>query len=102
MKITEVKSGQWFKHNNIEFMKIDRTKNAKIEPYEIAVTFDGVIVLFNPGIEVEPLDRITIDKNDYTYLLNRDQKLSLLEAGGVDNWEWYSESLENFEEIKWK
>jgi hypothetical protein len=100
MKITEVKSGQWFKHNNIEFMKIDGTKNTKIEPYEIAVTFDGVIVLINPGIEVEPLDKVIVDRRDYLYLQNRDNELNCLEAGGVDNWEWYDESLENFEEIK--
>ena len=26
--------------------------------------------------------------------------VSLLEAGGVDNWEWYSESLENYGYVK--
>lgn len=100
MRISEIKSGQWFKHNSIEFMKIDRTKNAKIEPYDTTVTFDGVIVLIKPDIEVELLDKVLVDRHDYLYLQNRDQELSLLEAGGVDNWEWYGESLENFEEIK--
>lgn len=27
------------------------------------------------------------------FLERRDNELSALEAGGVDNWEWYSESL---------
>lgn len=29
------------------------------------------------------------------YLLNRDLLLSALEAGGVDNWDWYGESVQN-------
>jgi hypothetical protein len=28
-------------------------------------------------------------------LLNAERKLNALEAGGVDNWEWYDESLES-------
>lgn len=35
---------------------------------------------------------------DYDYLLKRDETLSALEAGGVDNWEWYDESLKDFKE----
>ncbi len=93
MRITEVKSGQWFKHNNIEFMKIDRTKN---EPYTPAVGITGMMISFSNGTEVEPLDKVLIDRHYYLCLQNRDNKLSLLEAGGVDNWE----SLENFKEIK--
>lgn len=29
-------------------------------------------------------------------LEKRDEKLSALESGGVDNWEWYEDSLEEF------
>lgn len=29
-------------------------------------------------------------------LEDRDKKLSALEQGGVDNWEWYSESLQDY------
>ncbi len=37
-------------------------------------------------------DTITITKEEY-YLLRCDKaELAMLEAGGVDNWDWYSES----------
>jgi hypothetical protein len=38
----------------------------------------------------------TISKEEYEELLDRDRKLSALEAGGVDNWEWYGESLSQY------
>ena len=38
----------------------------------------------------------TISKEEYEDLLDRDRKLSALEAGGVDNWEWYSDSLAQY------
>ena len=38
----------------------------------------------------------TISKKEYEELLDRDRKLSALEAGGVDNWEWYGESLSQY------
>ena len=38
-------------------------------------------------------EQITITKREYLNLLKRDAKLGFLEAGGVDNWEWYGESL---------
>ena len=36
---------------------------------------------------------VTISAKRLEYLEHRDAVLSALEAGGVDNWEWYSESL---------
>ena len=36
---------------------------------------------------------ITISKQEYFNLKSCELCLSLLEAGGVDNWEWYGESL---------
>jgi len=36
---------------------------------------------------------VTLSEERYRYLQERDDILSALEAGGVDNWEWYSESL---------
>ncbi len=38
----------------------------------------------------------TISKEEYEDLLDRDKKLSALEAGGVDNWEGYGESLSQY------
>lgn len=41
-------------------------------------------------------NEITITLKEYKSLLKDSRKLAALEAGGVDNWEWYGESLENF------
>lgn len=38
---------------------------------------------------------VTISKEMYDALLLRDKTLAALECGGVDNWTWYGESLEN-------
>lgn len=47
--------------------------------------------------------KLSISNDDKKVLLNyieelenRDEKLSALEAGGVDNWEWYAESLSDY------
>ena len=37
---------------------------------------------------------IELTEERYKELLDSEKKLQCLEAGGVDNWEWYSESLE--------
>jgi hypothetical protein len=36
---------------------------------------------------------VTISKKEYLRLLIESARLNLLECGGVDNWEWYGESL---------
>lgn len=41
---------------------------------------------------------VTISKKDYDELVYSSRKLALLEEGGVDNWEWYSESLQELYE----
>ena len=35
-------------------------------------------------------------RKEYKGLVRDQRMLSALEAGGVDNWEWYSESLQDF------
>ena len=40
------------------------------------------------------MSNVTISAGRLKYLESRDEILSALEAGGVDNWEWYSESLQ--------
>ena len=37
----------------------------------------------------------TISKREHDELIKRDAVLSALEKGGVDNWEWYEDSLKN-------
>lgn len=41
---------------------------------------------------------ISIPLSEYEYLRSRDIILAKLEAGGVDNWEWYSECFRDDEE----
>lgn len=41
-------------------------------------------------------EMITITKEEYDRLVDRNNKLCALENGGVDNWEWYSESLQEY------
>jgi len=36
---------------------------------------------------------VTISKDEYVRLLLRETELDMLEGGGVDNWDWYSDSL---------
>lgn len=38
-------------------------------------------------------DLITIPRTEYDKLLKCNDMLQCLEAGGVDNWTWYSDSL---------
>lgn len=38
-------------------------------------------------------DTVTIPRNEYDKLKEDSNTLAKLHAGGVDNWEWYSESL---------
>ena len=39
------------------------------------------------------MEAIIIPKNKFADLLRDSDKLSRLECGGVDNWDWYGESL---------
>lgn len=41
---------------------------------------------------------IKISYKDYEELLDRDRLLAALESGGVDNWEWYGESISQYYE----
>lgn len=41
----------------------------------------------------EDKETVTISKSEYQRLLRADRELSALHAGGVDNWEWYGDSL---------
>ena len=39
---------------------------------------------------------ITISVNRYASLLRKEAKLQALDDGGVDNWDWYGESLSDY------
>jgi len=42
-----------------------------------------------------PEEMVTITKEEYDSLLDDQLWRICLEAGGVDNWDWYSESLQD-------
>lgn len=39
---------------------------------------------------------VTITETEYNRLTRVDRMMNALEAGGVDNWEWYGDSLADF------
>lgn len=41
-------------------------------------------------------DTVTINKSELAKMQRQIAKLNALEAGGVDNWEWYGESLDEW------
>lgn len=47
------------------------------------------------GIKVDGSNK-TISKKEYEELLHRNEVLNALEAGGVDNWQWYGDSLRQY------
>lgn len=47
------------------------------------------------GVKIKDYNKI-ISKKEYEELLHRNEILNALEAGGVDNWQWYSDSLKQY------
>jgi hypothetical protein len=47
------------------------------------------------NLKIKGTDNI-ISKEEYDNLVHRNEILEALEQGGVDNWEWYGESLKQF------
>lgn len=41
---------------------------------------------------------VTITKAEYDQLLNDQKFLECLQMGGVDNWEWYGDAIEQCQE----
>ena len=44
---------------------------------------------------------VIIPKNEFASLLRDSDKLHRLERGGVDNWEWYGEALNDEEDLSY-
>jgi len=45
-------------------------------------------------------ETVTISKKEYESLLEDSEKLSALEAAGVDNWEGYDDAMEMMQEME--
>lgn len=43
-------------------------------------------------------ETVTISKKEYVKLMQDQWKLYALESGGVDNWDWYSDSISDYRE----
>lgn len=50
---------------------------------------------------MEKNETITITREEYFRLKCAEMHVDLLERGGVDNWEWYGESLNPDGEVSW-
>ncbi len=70
-------------------IKSDVTKQVKEAVSQLCNVISG------NGIKLEGTNK-SISKKEYEELLDRDRKLTALEHGGVDNWEWYGESLAQY------
>lgn len=46
-------------------------------------------------------EMVSITKEEYDSLVDCKRTLDALEQGGVDNWEWYSESINMYYPEKW-
>ncbi len=75
--------------NLYDSIKSDVTRQVKEAVSQLCNVISG------NGIKLEGTNK-SISKKEYEELLDRDRKLSALEAGGVDNWEWYGESLAQY------
>jgi hypothetical protein len=47
------------------------------------------------NLKVKGTDEI-ITKEEYDNLVHRSETLEALEQGGVDNWEWYGDSIKQY------
>ncbi len=75
--------------NLYDSIKSDVTKQVKEAVSQLCNVISG------NGIKLEGTNK-SISKKEYEELLDRDRKLTALEHGGVDNWEWYGESLAQY------
>lgn len=61
----------------------------------IIAEYDKVKISFTAP-PVVGVDYIAMPANEYISLLADSMKLCALESGGVDNWNWYGESIQDF------
>lgn len=60
---------------------------------DIKARVDQILTMMSgDGFRIQGSNHI-ISKEEYDELLDRDRRLTALENGGVDNWEWYDESM---------
>ena len=74
-------------------VKTQKELNQKLEQftYKLMNNLGGNNIVISDDEE-----KTAITKEEYDELIKRDEMLSALEQGGVDNWEWYGESLSQY------
>lgn len=77
-------------YNNL-YSDLQREINSKVK----TVVSKIVNNLGGNNLKVKGTNQM-ITKEEYDNLIHRNEILEALEQGGVDNWEWYGESLNNY------
>jgi len=93
--IDEIKSETIDKLYNVLYSNIQNQVKSKIN----SSVSELINAITGNNIKVKNTKN-TISKEEYDELIHRDEILTALENGGVDNWEWYGESLNNYFEGK--
>lgn len=73
------------------------------EDFPNAISAVHALIKWNVEIALDPKvngGKVMWPEEKIEELLDRDFKLRCLENGGVDNWDWYGESLEEYWESK--
>lgn len=52
------------------------------------------------GMSKAQSETVTISKEEYEELLDDSLFLNCLRNNGVDNWDWYSEAVEQYQQLK--
>lgn len=82
--------------HEIESLKLDVDANKGLREQSES-GLEGLTNEYNKIVVAIGYGSQKITTGEYDELLKRDEILTALEAGGVDNWEWYSESLKELE-----
>ena len=82
----------------------------KFIPQQVLRSNDGMLVIKHKLKQISEdikalgnsinLENILVPKEEYEELIEDSKKLNCLEVAGVDNWEGYSEAMEDMEEEK--
>lgn len=74
-------------------LSIETLKNARRQSEKGIESLEGEYNSLLVHIEKHSINNEKISNREYQNLLKRDEILTALEAGGVDNWTWYDEAL---------
>jgi hypothetical protein len=94
----------------LEFAEINALNQASIESIDVNTKALSTLkekcqevenqlkISENINVEIKDIDSLSISLSSLKHLIRQDIILTELEVGGVDNWEWYSESCKKEDE----